>query len=208
MESNRKLTRAEAGRLGASASRAARNASKKARIDAYDLNPLLCKNCNNPISYEKRQQGNSFCGHSCRGYFYGAKKRRDASCIVCSGETASRKTKYCLPCRPKNPFKILRLQDAKTDASRRRFLIRIHGVQCWTCKQSEWMGEPIPVELDHVDGNSDNNSEGNLRILCPNCHAQTPTYKGANKSKLLKMTKREISRRKYALKFVRDMTLD
>lgn len=43
------------------------------------------------------------------------------------------------------------------------------------------MGQPIPIELDHIDGNPENNELDNLRLICPNCHAQTPTYKGANK---------------------------
>jgi 5-methylcytosine-specific restriction endonuclease McrA len=39
------------------------------------------------------------------------------------------------------------------------------------------------MELEHIDGNSENNSLDNLSIICPNCHSQTPTYKGANKGK-------------------------
>jgi 5-methylcytosine-specific restriction endonuclease McrA len=49
--------------------------------------------------------------------------------------------------------------------------------QCRSCGLRNWMGAPIPLELDHVDGDHSNNSLGNLRLLCPNCHAQTPTYK-------------------------------
>ena len=41
----------------------------------------------------------------------------------------------------------------------------------------------VPIELDHIDGNSENNSLENLRILCPNCHSLTPTYKSSNKGK-------------------------
>lgn len=40
-----------------------------------------------------------------------------------------------------------------------------------------------PLEVDHVDGDSTNNSEYNLRLLCPNCHALTPTWKGLNAGK-------------------------
>lgn len=42
------------------------------------------------------------------------------------------------------------------------------------------MGEPIPLQLDHIDGNHTNNKLENLQILCPNCHAKTPTYCGKN----------------------------
>jgi len=36
------------------------------------------------------------------------------------------------------------------------------------------------LEIDHIDGNSDNNIEDNLVLLCPNCHSLTPTYKNLN----------------------------
>lgn len=50
--------------------------------------------------------------------------------------------------------------------------------QCEMCGLVEWNGQPAPLELDHINGvNSDNRLE-NLRILCPNCHAQTPTHCG------------------------------
>lgn len=52
--------------------------------------------------------------------------------------------------------------------------------KCYKCNFSIWMGEPIPLELDHINGNSQDNRLENLRILCPTCHAQTPTYRGKN----------------------------
>ena len=49
--------------------------------------------------------------------------------------------------------------------------------ECDICRRSLWVGEDIPLQLDHVDGNNDDNSLENLRLLCPNCHAQTPQYR-------------------------------
>jgi len=48
--------------------------------------------------------------------------------------------------------------------------------QCEACGITEWMGNPLPFELDHIDGNRSNNCLDNLRMLCPNCHAQTETW--------------------------------
>ena len=48
---------------------------------------------------------------------------------------------------------------------------------CDICRRQYWIGESIPLQLDHINGNNDDNSLENLRLLCPNCHAQTPQYR-------------------------------
>ena len=49
--------------------------------------------------------------------------------------------------------------------------------KCASCANTHWLGQPIPLELDHINGNNKDNSLANLRLLCPNCHAFTPTYR-------------------------------
>ena len=56
--------------------------------------------------------------------------------------------------------------------------------KCECCGITEWNGKPAPLELDHMDGNHHNNALDNLQILCPNCHSQTPNYRGKNKGKV------------------------
>lgn len=60
---------------------------------------------------------------------------------------------------------------------------KIFEHKCSSCNNSVWLGKPIPLELDHKNGNHRDNSLDNLRLLCPNCHAFTSTYRGKNKSK-------------------------
>lgn len=57
----------------------------------------------------------------------------------------------------------------------------IKEYKCECCGLSEWLGKKISLELDHIDGNCYNHNIENLRIVCPNCHAQTETYRGKNK---------------------------
>ena len=54
---------------------------------------------------------------------------------------------------------------------------------CESCGQSEWLEQPIPLELHHINGNNSDNRLENLRLLCPNCHALTDSYRGKNKRK-------------------------
>lgn len=60
----------------------------------------------------------------------------------------------------------------------KQVLIQERGYRCECCCGEIWMGKPIPLELEHVDGDNRNNVKDNLKLLCPNCHAQTPTYRG------------------------------
>jgi hypothetical protein len=61
-------------------------------------------------------------------------------------------------------------------------LIRERGHQCQKCKHTTWLDLPITLELEHVDGNNCNNEDNNLLLLCPNCHAQTKTWRRVKSS--------------------------
>ena len=67
---------------------------------------------------------------------------------------------------------------------------------CEKCELEKWLGQPIPLELNHINGNNTDNRIENIELLCPNCHAQTPTYRGKNKLSALS-EKREVEFRKF-----------
>lgn len=69
--------------------------------------------------------------------------------------------------------------------SLKRRLIRDGLLQniCAECGiKGEWNGKPLSLQLDHINGISDDNRIENLRFLCPNCHSQTETFAGKNVS--------------------------
>lgn len=57
---------------------------------------------------------------------------------------------------------------------------------CETCGIVDWCGKPISFHLDHINGDNRDNRLDNLRVVCPNCHAQTPTYCGKNWGKKIR----------------------
>jgi hypothetical protein len=65
----------------------------------------------------------------------------------------------------------------------KKYIFKKFNNKCCICgwgKENPYT-HTIPLEIDHIDGNSENNSEKNLRLICPNCHSLTSTYRGANR---------------------------
>ncbi len=67
---------------------------------------------------------------------------------------------------------------------KRLFMEKLKEEKCEICGWSERaIDGRIPVELDHINGDRNDNRLENLRILCPNCHSLQSTHRGLNKNK-------------------------
>ncbi len=84
---------------------------------------------------------------------------------------------------PRRPLKEILRRNSNYQSNKLRARLLREGLlqaQCSECKLDRWQNCPIPLELDHIDGDVHNNLLSNLRLLCPNCHALTSTYRGRN----------------------------
>lgn len=76
--------------------------------------------------------------------------------------------------------------------SKKKYLKTVKDIRCSKCNIGDiWNNKPIVLQMDHIDGDSSNNNLDNLRLLCPNCHSQTPTF-STRTNKRKKITEQDI----------------
>lgn len=184
------MTRSEAGKLGAIKSKVTQQRLKEERINNYYLNPRKCLFCSGPMDYKKRDKKYRFCSQSCSGSYNGPKRKVPRQCLNCNKEIYTKR--FCgHSCQHELAFKEA-IQNWKNGAELtrsdtvsdhiRKYLFQLNNNKCGSCKWSQINPKTgnVPLEVDHIDGNHKNNRPENLRLLCPNCHSLTSTYKGSN----------------------------
>lgn len=183
------MTKKEAGYLGFEKAKEINKERHRLLRLEYDNNPKKCLFCNSSIKYEKRHS--KFCNRSCAAILNGklTPKRKRSSlptdCPMCGSLVVNRHSLFCsIPCglmfKDKEKHSKFEAGENLSHSVVRRLSIQRCLGFCQMCGLDQWLGKRILLILDHIDGDSSNSRLGNVRMLCSNCDAQTPTYKGKN----------------------------
>jgi hypothetical protein len=127
-------------------------------------------------SYNNRATPKRKRGPNSRQNGYGSIPR--TPCVIC-GAPSYVKSNVCSSfCRG-----LKRIQEGTAGiATLKKTKLILEGRVCSICKRKSWLGQPIPLVMDHIDGKPSNNAWDNLRLVCGNCDMQLPTYKSKNKN--------------------------
>jgi hypothetical protein len=159
---------------------------------------VICLECEKEFIFLK-SANRKFCSSSCAISYYNkinklkhglyTKDRKSVKhCEICEQEIVKNvrlKSRFCShECQQKfrknEKEKEILNGSVKYIKTLKKYIINRDGKKCKICGISEWKGKNILLVLDHVDGDSNNNFPSNLRLLCPNCDAQTDTFAGKN----------------------------
>ncbi len=165
------------------------------------LESRRCSNtkCNGDFKvkpYEKK----IYCGSSCAATVNNSKRpKKSYFCAACNKQLYIAERKYCsLKCQNDSYYKqyISQWKQGMESGNRgiktrvlsahlRRYLLGKFGDKCFRCgwNQKHHKTLVVPLEINHIDGNAENNKEENLELICPNCHSLTLNFRNLNKGK-------------------------
>lgn len=160
----------------------------------------LCYTCHQQFSPRTKPANieRPFCSRSCSAIYnnkhYPKRRKVTNSCKFCSSKLNRSRRSYCSnQCQADYKVqelvsKWLETGECRAGSSKnhyvRSYILKDQNYKCAICTcDQEWNSLPLTFILDHINGDSTNSRRENLRMVCPNCDSQLPTYKGKNRGK-------------------------
>ena len=160
---------------------------------------VICEKCQTPFNSLKIYN-RKYCSKSCSTIDNNHKRKikndsikKNNKCIICD-KIITRRSKFCSnTCYAEYNKRLIfkeiennnfSLDNKQTESSWiKLYLIDKYGEKCMKCNWNERhpITNKVPIQMNHIDGNSDNNKLDNVELLCPNCHSLTPNYGSLNK---------------------------
>lgn len=182
-----------------------KNLWQKGKYD-HLVRSLVIRYCQNKkcgVAFNiKPYEPNICCSKSCSATLNNLKRIRIKQlnyCIACRNLVKSKLSKYCSnKCQNDYYYNqyisrwkqnlehgTIGITAKSISGHLRRYLLEKYQNKCSVCGWSKVhpVTQVVPLEIDHIDGNAENNKEDNLRIICPNCHALSPNFRNLNKGK-------------------------
>ena len=137
-----------------------------------------CPKCGN-----SHKKPGIYCGRSCansRVWSVETQARRSASIRRYNDSRSSTDRQLHINATQSTRIRIMLakpFEDMPYPSKRKRVILEQDG-KCLLCGLMEWMGQSLRLELDHINGDRTDNRRENLQAICPNCHSQTPNWRG------------------------------
>lgn len=149
----------------------------------------ICEKCGK--IHDGKFGSGRFCSLSCSNSRVPSKEHREKTSATLTGKKATKKDEAKWRAslsqahkkrREDRLIEIMLLDfDALSEKEKRCRIFKEQSEKCLECGiTNSWNGKSLKFDLDHIDGNHLNNARNNLRLICPNCHSQTPTYRKNN----------------------------
>ena len=122
---------------------------------------MFCLNCGKEI-IDKKRKNRKYCCNQCQQYY---QWKQEIQII-----------------EQQNNFQINGINEFNARRKAKKYLIEKYGNKCSICGTTHWLGKPILLIADHINGDATDNSINNIRLICSNCDATLDTYKAKNKS--------------------------
>lgn len=138
-----------------------------------------CSHCSKSFDSYRKLNGHKSIHRIGGRYSKSRRKSKIIYCKQCGIENVTQNKSYCSnKCQQEWQYKNVHIHKILKGSSTNffRFLVDRDGRKCSKCKRKSWNKNPIPLDIEHIDGNPINNDPSNVCLICPNCHRQTDTW--------------------------------